>query len=145
MSEVVPHTDEQALQQFLSDSPWDYRAVMDQVAHDTNALLGGPGTALLLDETSVVKTGKQSVGVARQWCGQLGKVDSCQVGVFAALAKGNDVCLIAGELYLSQEWIEGTGRCEKARVPKNKQALRSKVDIALELIKRARENGLSYG
>ena len=145
MAEVIPQTDEQALQQFLSDSPWDYQGVMDQVAGDANALLGGGDSALLLDETGVVKKGKHSVGVARQWCGRLGKVDNCQVGVFAALAKGNDCCLIDAQLYLPQSWIDDPVRCEKARVPPEKQTLRTKIDIALELVKRARDNGLEYG
>ena len=75
-AEVVPQTDEQALQQFLSDSPWDYQAVMDHVASDANVLLGRNDSALLLDESGVGKKGKHSVGVARQWCGRLGKVDN---------------------------------------------------------------------
>jgi SRSO17 transposase len=145
MAEVVPQSDEQALQQFLSDSPWEHQAVMDQVAGEANALLGGNDSALLLDETSVVKKGEHSVGVARQWCGRLGKVDNCQVGVFAALAKGSDSCLIDAQLFLPDEWIEDPQRCQKARVPREKQTPRTKVDIALELIQHARENGIHYG
>ena len=145
MAEVVPHSDEQALQQFLSDSPWDYQAVMDHVASDANALLGGDDSALLLDESGVSKKGKHSVGVARQWCGRLGKVDNCQVGVFAALAKGSDSCLIDAHLFLPQEWTDDPDRCEKARVPREKQNPRTKIEIALELVNRARDNGINYG
>jgi len=113
MAEVVPDTDEQSLQQFLSDSPWEYQEVMDQVAADANVVLGGKDSALLLDESSMVKKGEQSVGVARQWCGRLGKVDNCQVGVFAALSKGSEVCLVDAELYLPKSWIEDTERSDK--------------------------------
>ena len=145
MAEVVPQTDEQALQQFLSDSPWDYQAVMDHVASDANALLGGSDSALLLDESGIGKKGKHSVGVARQWCGRLGKVDNCQVGVFAALAKGSDSCLIDAQLFLPEEWTNDPKRCDKARVPREKQNPRTKIDIALEIVHRARENGINYG
>jgi len=142
MAEVVPDTDEQSLQQFLSDSPWDYQAVMNQVAEDTNVILGGKDSALLIDESSIVKKGNHSVGGSRQWCGRLGKVDDCQVGVFSALSKGSDVCLIDSELYLPKNWIESIERCDKARVPIEKRKLISKLDIALTLVKRARNNNL---
>ncbi len=145
MAEVVPDTNEQSLQQFLSDSPWDYQGVMDQVATDVNDILGGKDSALLLDESGVVKKGNGSVGVARQWCGRLGKVDNCQVGVFAALSKGSDVSLIDAQLYLPDEWVEDRKRCETARIPENKRMRRSKQDIALELVMRAQSNGLDYG
>ena len=145
MAEVVPQTDEQSLQQFLSDSPWDYQEVMDQVAGDVNQLLGGKDSALLLDESSIVKKGEHSVGVARQWCGRLGKVDNCQVGVFSALSKGSDVCLIDSELYLPKSWIENSQRCDKTRVPAEKREPISKLDIALTLVKRAINNKLDFG
>lgn len=121
MSEAVPDTDEQSLQQFLSDSPWDYQGVMDQVAGDVNQILGGKDSALLLDETCVVKKGNHSVGVSRQWCGRIGKVENCQVGVFAALAKGSDVCLIDAELFIPNSWREDALRCDKARIPEEKR------------------------
>lgn len=145
MAEVVPETDEQSLQQFLSDSPWDYQGVMDQVAGDVNKLLGGQDSALLLDESSIVKKGKHSVGVSRQWCGRLGKVDNCQVGVFAALSKGSEVCLIDTELFIPKSWHDDTSRCDKARIPADKRDPISKLDIALTLVKRARNSKLDYG
>ena len=89
MEEVVPEADHQALQHRLSESAWEERAVLDQVAQEANRLLGGhPDSRLLIDESGCPKKGKRSVGVARQWCGQLGKVENCQVGVFAALGRG---------------------------------------------------------
>ncbi|WP_420828915.1 transposase [Desulfobulbus rhabdoformis] len=76
MIEVVPNTEYQALPHFVSTSPWDHRPVMDQVALDCDNHLGGtPDSGLIIDETSIPKKGKLSVGVARQWCGRLGKVD----------------------------------------------------------------------
>ena len=82
MAEIVPDTDSQALHHFLAHSPWDARAVMDQVARDVDSLLGGDqDSCLLLDETCFPKKGKKSVGVARQWMGRQGKTDNCQVAV----------------------------------------------------------------
>ncbi len=145
MAEAVPDVDEQSLQQFLSDSPWDSQGVMDQVANDVNSLLGGRDSALLLDETGIVKKGKHSVGVGHQWCGRLGKVENCRVGVFAALAKGSDACLIDAELYVPESWKENPARCDKARIPTDKRTSRRKLAIALTLVKRAKANGVKYG
>ncbi|NOZ53156.1 MAG: transposase [Gammaproteobacteria bacterium] len=99
MAEVVAGRDEQVLQHFLSNAPWDEQAVMDQVAVETDALLGGSaGSALYIDESAIKKQGKHSVGVARQWNARLGKVDNSQVGVFAALGRGDRVNLIDARL-----------------------------------------------
>ena len=95
MAEVVPESDEQVLQHFLSNSAWDERGVLDQVALEADGLLGGTDeSALLIDESGITKKGSKSVGVARQWNGRLGKVDNCQVGVYAALSRGSLSTLI---------------------------------------------------
>jgi len=89
MVEVVPESDHQAIQKFISDSRWDARTVMDQVAQDADELIGDEKNAfLLIDETCFAKKGKKSVGVARQWLGRFGKVDNGQVAVFVALKRG---------------------------------------------------------
>ena len=89
MEEVVPDCDYQSLHHFLSESEWEARDVLDQVAVEADRHLGGSAdSCLLLDESSFEKKGQKSVGVARQWSGRLGKVDNCQVAVFAALAQG---------------------------------------------------------
>ena len=104
MAEVVPGTDYQRLQNFATNSPWDHRAVMRQVAEEADRLLGGePDSSLLIDESGFVKKGKDSAGVARQWCGRLGKVDNCQVGVFGVLSNGARYALIDVRLYLPKE------------------------------------------
>lgn len=145
MAEVVPGTDAQALHHFLSHSPWDARAVMDQVARDVDELLGGnQDSCLLLDETCFAKKGTKSVGVARQWMGRQGKTDNCQVAVFAALVRAEKVGLIDTELYLPQEWVEEPSRCRQAGVPAERQELRTKPELALELVMRARRNGVRF-
>jgi len=145
MAEIVPDTDAQALHHFLAHSPWDARALMNQVARDVNSLLGGDqDSCLLLDETCFPKKGKKSVGVARQWMGRQGKTDNCQVAVFAALARGKAVSLIDAELYLPQEWVKDPERCTAAGVPEERQVLKTKPFLALELVQRARRNGVQF-
>ena len=87
MAEAVPNSNDQRFQHFPSQSPWDEDAVIDRLAQEANGHIGGqPDSCLLLDETAIVKKGAKSVGIASQYCGELGKVDNCQVAVFAVLA-----------------------------------------------------------
>lgn len=118
---------------------------MGQVADDVNSLLGGCHSALLLDETAILKKGKYLVGVGRQWCAWLSKVENCQVGIFSPLAKDSDACLIGTELYVPESWKEDPARCDKAWIPADKRTSRSKLVIALTLVKRAKANGVAYG
>lgn len=145
MAEVVPDTDEQALQHFLTYSPWDARAVMDQVALESDSLIGGTeSSALLIDESGITKKGKKSAGVARQWNGRLGKVDNCQVGVFAALCNGKLSTLIDARLFLPDEWVKSPRRCEAAKIPAHDQKGKPKTVIALEIVRHARKLGVRF-
>ncbi len=145
MSESIEGADEQALQHFLSNTDWSYRDVMDKVARKASAEFDGkPGTCLLIDESAIEKKGDHSAGVKRQWNGRLGKVDNCQVGVFTALSRGRDTVLIDGELFLPECWAKDNKRCAKAKIPKDKRVHRSKIDIALEMVWRAKANGVKY-
>lgn len=145
MEEVVPDCDYQSLQHFLSDSEWDARAVLDQVAVEADRHLGGAAdSCLLLDETAFEKKGKKSVGVARQWSGRLGKVENCQVAVFAVLSQGPSSTLIDTRLYLPEEWVEDRKRCLAAGVPGPEIVLKSKTDLAFEMVVQARQNGVRF-
>jgi SRSO17 transposase len=145
MAEAVPDSDEQVLQNFLTHSSWDHRAVMDRVASKADALIGAQiGTGLYLDESAFQKKGEHSVGVARQWNGRLGKQDNCQVGVFGALGRGDRVGLIDARLYLPQEWTDDPRRCERANVPRAQQAHRTKLELAQEIVRHARQTGLRF-
>jgi len=145
MAEAVPDSDEQVLQNFLTHSSWDDRAVMDQVARRADASLGAfADTGLYIDETSFQKKGDKSVGVARQWNGRLGKQENSQVGVFGALGRGDRVSLIDARLYLPQEWIEAPARCDEADIPKAEQVHRTKLELALQIVRQARQNGIRF-
>ena len=144
MIEVVPDTEYQALHHFASTSPWDHRVVIDQVALDSDRHLGGsPDTALIIDETGIPKKGQMSVGVARQWCGRLGKVDNCQVGVFASLVHGASAALIDARLYLPKLWTEDQKRCKRAGVPDD-VCFETKSQLALDIVHHARALGLRF-
>jgi SRSO17 transposase len=146
MEQVVPSSNEQALQHFISNSPWDAEAVMRQVARGADALLGGhEDTLLIIDESGIPKKGKHSAGVARQWCGQLGKVENSQVGVYGAMAHGDKVALTDARLFVPREWTNDPERCRRAGIPetvwRNPQ---TKFDLALDIVVRAAEEGLRF-
>jgi len=145
MEEKVPESNEQALQHFVTNSPWDERALLNQVASEGNKLLGGKeDSCLLIDETSFVKKGKKSVGVARQYCGRTGKIDNCQVAVFAALVAGEKSLPVDFRLYLPQEWTNDIPRCLSAGIPQDKIQFKTKCQQAIEIVKAARENGIQF-
>lgn len=143
--DAVPGSDEQALHHFIANSPWDDRPVLDKVARDANELLGGTDDSfLLIDETGFPKKGRDSVGVARQWCGRLGKVDNCQTAVCASLGKGSIATLIDTALFLPKEWTGDRARMVEAGVPEAFQTYRTKQELALDLIERALQNGVQF-
>ena len=145
MEEVVPGADHQALQHMLSESAWEERAVLDHVAQEANRHLGGhPDSSLIIDESGCPKKGTQSVGVARQWCGQLGKVENCQVGVFAALGRGTEATVIDERLFLPESWTADPKRCQAAGIPAEQRGFKRKHDLALEMITYARQQGIGF-
>src|SRR4051812_27804503 len=89
--------------------------------------------------------GDRSVGVARQWCGRLGKVDNCQVAVFAALPDGARHTPVDLRLYLPQRWIDDPARCDRAEIPMEARTMRAKTDLALEMVRAARARGMRFG
>ena len=105
---AVPETNGQAFHHFVANSPWDAEMVREHVQHDLNRVLGADVEKWgIVDESGFPKQGRHSVGVKRQYCGNLGKVDNCQVGVYLGVATHGGVCSLADvRLYLPQEWCE---------------------------------------
>jgi len=144
MTEVVPDSDYQSLQHFVTHSPWESRPVIDKVAKDADSLFGGDlDTGLIQDETSFHKAGKKSVAVNRQWCGTLGKVDNCQVGVFSSLVLGSSAALVDCRLYVPKEWTDDADRCRKAGIPKE-IVFKSKSQLALDSVQHLRSLGIRF-
>jgi hypothetical protein len=92
--------------------------------------------ALAIDETGVVKQGKKSAGVARQYCGASGKIDNCQVGVFLSWQTAKGHALLDRALYLPQEWIDDPERCRAAGIPEE-VTFATKPELARRMVERA--------
>jgi len=145
MASTIAGANAQQFQHFIANSPWDHRPLLRQVAKDADRLLGGKAdSCLIIDESTFPKKGEQTVGVARQWCGRLGKVDNCQVGVFCALSDGVRHTLIDEQLYLPKEWTSNSYRCDQAGIPRSFQEQKSKAEMALEMVREARRNGVRF-
>ena len=106
-------------QHFISDSNWNARAVIDQVAKDVSQSLPKQTlTGLLIDESGWVKNGRKSVGVGHQQCGNVGKTANSQVAVFGCLCNGKYASLVDTRLYLPSSWTSDSDRCDEAESPK---------------------------
>src|ERR1700758_5356682 len=137
----VPGGNVQALQQFVGQSPWTWEPVRRLLAqHLEEELL--PAAGWIIDDTGLAKQGKESVGVARQYSGTLGKVGNCQVAVGVHLATEAESMPLDWALYLPQSWTEDAERCRKAGIP-DSTPFRTKSELALELIDHLLDWGLS--
>src|SRR5438093_8021117 len=107
------------LQRFISDVVWDEEQMRWNYHQLVAEEMGAPDGVLMFDETGFVKKGKDSVGVARQYCGTLGKVEHCQVGVFAGYASRHGYALVDKRLFLPEPWFTDAyqARRTKCRMP----------------------------
>jgi SRSO17 transposase len=108
----------QGLQKFIGQVNWDHTALITELARQVGVRLGEPGGVLVFDPSAFAKQGKKSVGVARQWCSRLGKVENCQVGVYLGYVSHQGHALVDYRLYLPKEWTQDKKRCREAGVPK---------------------------
>ena len=133
----------QSMHHFVANAPWDEQAVMAEACHYAVEAFGRrrPIQAWVIDDTGIPKKGRHSVGVARQYCGILGKQDNCQVAVSVSLAHTSASITAAYRLYLPKEWAEDAERREKAGVPDD-VGFEPKWRISLGLIDGLIEQGL---
>lgn len=123
------------LQHFISDSPWNAQDLMDYVSKQvSNNLKSNQLKGLHIDETGWRKKGKHSIGVERQYCGNIGKIDNSQVAVYASLSQGDFTALIDSKLYLPKNWTSSKSRLDKAKVPTEERNFKTKQELALEMI-----------
>lgn len=124
-----------ALQRFVSDAPWDEENMIHTYRILVNEDLGSPDGALIFDETGFVKKGQDSVGVARQYCGTIGKVENCQVGVFAAYVSEHGYALVDKRLFIPNQWFtdDYLERRQKCKLPAD-AVLRTKPELAVKML-----------
>ena len=108
----------QALQKFLGQPLWDHEPLLDELVRQVATELGESDGVLVLDPSAFPKKGTESVGVQRQWCGRLGKLDNCQVGLYLGYVSRREHALVDVRLYLPQEWAKDHPRRTKAGVPR---------------------------
>ena len=123
----------QGLQNFVGSVPWDHKPLLATLAHQVGQDLGEPDGVIVFDPSAFPKKGTKSVGVARQWCGRLGKVDNCQVGVFMAYVSRKEQALVNMRLFLPEGWATDQARRKEAGVPKDLNH-RTRHRLALEML-----------
>jgi SRSO17 transposase len=124
------------LQRFVGEGRFDDQSLVEELQAHVAEEIGDPAGILIIDPTCFAKKGTESVGVARQWNGRLGKVDNCQKAVLLGYASPLGSALIDRALYLSQDWAADPVRRQKCHVPPE-TAFRNSWELALDLIDRA--------
>lgn len=125
--------DRQLLQKFIGQYTWDHRPLVGELVRQVGATMGRADAVLVIDPSAFAKKGTESVGVQRQWCGRLGKVDNCQVGVFMAYVSTEEQVLVDMRLYLPKSWARSKARRAKAGVPAEVK-FRTRHQLALEML-----------
>ncbi len=141
---VAPGEHEQ-LHHFVATSRWPTAPRERVLAARAQALVGGPDAVLIVDDTTLLKQGRYSVGVAHQYSGAVGKNANCQCLVSLTLARGEVPVPIALRLFLPKQWTDAPARCARVSVPPERQRFRTKGAIALEEIDRVRGAGVTFG
>ena len=133
----------QSLHHLVADAPWDDAAILRQVREYTLPAMeaNGPIEAWIVDDTGFVKKGTHSVGVARQYCGQVGKQENCRVAVSLSVATAKSSLPVAWRLYLPELWAKDAERREKTGVP-DAVGFQTKIEIALDQIRQAIADGV---
>jgi SRSO17 transposase len=150
MVEKVEDSDYKRYSYFLSDCKWsatDVNLVTMKSADESLRVQkqkSGKPTGLVLDETSHLKKGIKSVGVARQYAGVSGKVDNCQVSVHASLSNEKFCTLVGTELFLPKGWVDDKARCNAAGIPSSERVFQTKPQLALKIVKQAIEAGVEF-
>ena len=125
--------DRQPLQKFIGQHPWEWQPMISELARQIGVALGEADGVLVFDPSGVLKQGKASVGVARQWCGRAGKVDNCQVGIYMGYVTRKEHALVDTRLYLPEVWTKDKKRCKRAGIPKEIR-FRTRHELVLEML-----------
>jgi SRSO17 transposase len=130
-----------SLQRVLTEARWEDAVVTAHLQKYLAPRLNHAEAVWVVDESGFPKQGKKSVGVSHQYCGAVGKVANCQIGVFLAYVGPRGRALVDKRLWLPPEWAADPARCQAAGVPEAARAYRSKTELALLLLRRAKALG----
>jgi SRSO17 transposase len=132
-----------SMQKFISDVVWDDNAILHKYHHMINEDMGDSNGVLIFDESGFAKKGNDSIGVAKQYCGNLGKVENCQVGVFAAYASPSGYSLLDKRLFIPEKWFTADyeQRRHKCNLPNEIQFI-TKPQLAIEMFNDLQEQKL---
>src|SRR5215203_2002465 len=123
----------QGLQKFIGQADWDHRPLVAELARQVGAELGEPDGVLVFDPSAFPKKGTASVGVQRQWCGRLGKLENCQVGIYLAYVSRREHAPVDVRLYLPEEWTRSRKRMRAAGVPRGTR-FRTRHQLILDML-----------
>jgi len=150
MEEEIPDSEYRAYQHFLTNSSWDYKGVLTKVFADASEVLSEnkvtskKPTGLIIDESAHLKKGEKSVAVSKQYAGVVGKVENCQIGVYASMVNDNRAVLVNERLFIPQKWINDKPRCKAAGIPKEAIKFKTKPQLALEMIDQMINEGVAF-
>jgi SRSO17 transposase len=140
IAETIDGATPRTLQRLLTEAPWPTEPVIDRLQGYLGARLSTPEGVFVIDETGFPKKGKKSVGVGPQYCGVLGKIANCQIGVFLAYVSPRGHALADKRLFLPEEWTNDPERCREAGVPRG-TGHQTKAELGLAMLGQARAAG----
>jgi SRSO17 transposase len=126
--------DRQGLQTFLGTAHWDCQPLLDELASQVGTTLGEPDGVIVFDPSAFPKKGRHSAAVARQWCGRLGKVENCQVGIFMGYVSRTEHALVDMRLYVPREWTKDRRRRKACGIPRELR-YQTRHELVLEMLK----------
>lgn len=144
MAERVAPGELQQLHNFVNCAAWECGAMWEILARRANDLVGGDDASLVFDDTALIKQGRHSVGVGRQYCGQLGKKANCQAIVTATLARKETPVCVGLRLYMPRDWVDDPERRRKCGVPED-VVFKTKWELAIEELDRLIKTGARFG
>jgi SRSO17 transposase len=121
------------LQKFVGERQWEHKPMLGVLAEQVGEEIGEADGVIVFDPSAFAKKGAKSVGVARQWCGRLGKIENCQVAVYMAYASRKDHTLVNMRLYLPKEWTKSRKRLREAGVPEDVK-FRTRHELCLDML-----------
>ena len=150
MVEEVEGSNYKAYHHFISNSKWDHEELISRIAFDTSNILDANkkvskvATGYIIDESSHLKKGKESIGVGNQYAGVIGKIDNCQVAVYSSLVNDTRATIINEKLFLPKSWTSDNQRCDKAKIPMQNRTYKTKPELALDMIDEDISRGVKF-